>query len=134
MWNLTILGVKPILREFVGREERHRMTDFDDFYEQLRQEAEAEGPEAIAEFQTLEEHYCLARNVITRRKALGLSQGQLAAAAGIHQSDLSRIEHGRGNPTFDTLDALARALGVHVCLSEVCDAYESTPREPVVGR
>ena len=131
---MTIFVVKPILRELVGREERHRMTDFDDFYEQLRQEAEAEGPEAIAEFQTLEEHYRLARNVITRRKALGLSQGQLAAAAGIHQSDLSRIEHGRANPTFDTLDALARALGVHVCLSEVCDAYESTPREPVVGR
>jgi len=79
------------------------MTDFDAFYDQLRREAEAEGPEAIAEFQTLEEHYRLARNIITRRKALGLSQSQLAAKSGIHQPDLSRIEHGRANPTFDTL-------------------------------
>ena len=110
------------------------MTDFDAFYEQLRQEADAEGPEAIAEFQALEEHYRLARYIITRRKALGLSQGELAAASGIHQSDLSRIEHGRANPTLDTLGALARALGVHVSLSEECDAIGAAHRESAVAR
>ena len=110
------------------------MTDFNEFYEELRKEAEAEGPAAVAEFNALEEHYRLARNVIERRRALGLSQKQLAEASGIHQSDLSRIEHGRSNPTFDTLDALARALGVHVCLSDVCEQEDELAPQAVACR
>ena len=109
------------------------MTDFDDFYRQLREEAAAQGQEALEDFRALEERYRLARSIIARRQALGLTQGQLAAAAGIHQSDLSRIEHGRANPTFATLDALARALGVHVCLSDVCDPPASSHRTPAAA-
>ena len=98
------------------------MTDFEDFYQELREEAEAEGPEAVAEFEALEDRYTLARTIIQLRKAQNMTQRQLASLSGIHQSDLSRIEHGRANPTFDTLRALASALGVHVCLTrESCN-------------
>ncbi len=61
------------------------------------------------------------RTIIERRKTLQLCQKDLAAASGIDQADISRIEHGRANPTFGTLNALARALGWHVCLAEACE-------------
>ncbi len=45
------------------------------------------------------------------RKRRDLTQRQLAARTGIQQSEISRIEGGRANPTASTLVALARALG-----------------------
>jgi XRE family transcriptional regulator, regulator of sulfur utilization len=44
------------------------------------------------------------------RKALGISQGELAVRAGIRQADVSQIERGAGNPTKETLDRLAKAV------------------------
>lgn len=46
------------------------------------------------------------------REAKGLSQGALAADAGIYQELVSRIENGRGNPELDTLGKIADALGI----------------------
>jgi len=44
-----------------------------------------------------------------------MTQQQLAAAAsGIRQSEISRIEGGHGNPTLKTICALARALGAEL--------------------
>jgi transcriptional regulator with XRE-family HTH domain len=55
----------------------------------------------------------LARNVRRLREAKGLSQGALAADAGIYQELVSRIENGAANPELDTLGKIAAALGVH---------------------
>jgi transcriptional regulator with XRE-family HTH domain len=55
----------------------------------------------------------LARNLRRLREAKGLSQGALAADAGIYQELLSRIENGAANPELDTLGKIADALGVH---------------------
>ncbi|MHB8508650.1 MAG: helix-turn-helix domain-containing protein [Candidatus Dormibacteria bacterium] len=38
----------------------------------------------------------------------------MAEATGIHQSEISRIERGVGNPTEDTLARLGRALGARL--------------------
>jgi transcriptional regulator with XRE-family HTH domain len=54
----------------------------------------------------------LARNVRRLREAKGLSQGALAADAGIYQELVSRIENGAANPELDTLGKIAAALGV----------------------
>lgn len=48
--------------------------------------------------------------VATRRQELNLSQTQLAAATGIPQADISRIERGKGNPTLATIEKLLAAL------------------------
>jgi transcriptional regulator with XRE-family HTH domain len=48
--------------------------------------------------------------IIDRRRGLHLTQQQAAAAAGSHQSVVSRIEPGVANPTARTLAVLARAL------------------------
>jgi DNA-binding XRE family transcriptional regulator len=47
------------------------------------------------------------------REMQGLSQNQLAAAAGIPQATISSIERGRVNLGVERAKALARALHVH---------------------
>jgi transcriptional regulator with XRE-family HTH domain len=57
-------------------------------------------------------HGAVAANVRALRAARGLSLGELASASGTGKATLSRIEAGQGNPTVETLFALADALGV----------------------
>lgn len=47
-----------------------------------------------------------------RREQRGLSLTELARRADLGKGTLSHLESGKGNPTLDTLDALARALGI----------------------
>lgn len=53
----------------------------------------------------------LGRRVRELREGAGMTQGQLAQAAGIGRVTLVRIEHGEQSPRYDTLTGLARALG-----------------------
>ena len=53
----------------------------------------------------------LGPKIASRRKSLGITQRELAEKTGIDQAAISRIESGRANPTLDTLDALAQAVG-----------------------
>lgn len=48
------------------------------------------------------------------RRREGLSQEEFAARAGVSHRKLSDIECGNGNPTFDTMDLVAAALGVEL--------------------
>lgn len=48
------------------------------------------------------------------REAAGMSQLQLAELAGIQPSHLSRIEAGKYAVTFETVQAIAEALGMTV--------------------
>jgi transcriptional regulator with XRE-family HTH domain len=50
-------------------------------------------------------------NLTRRRRALGLSQEAVADAAMMDQSQYSRIERGRVDPSIRTLTRVARALG-----------------------
>ena len=45
-----------------------------------------------------------------RRRALGLTQAEVAEHAGITQPALSRIEGGGGVPTLSMLDRIAKAM------------------------
>ena len=40
-----------------------------------------------------------------------LTQNELSLASGINQADISKLERGIGNPSFKTLNRLARAMG-----------------------
>lgn len=67
------------------------------------------------------------------RQALGLKQGELAERAGIDQATVSRIERNRqDNPTVETVERLARALGVsasQLLQEEAAPVIERPPRE-----
>ena len=54
----------------------------------------------------------LARNLRRIRRERELSQDELAAEANVRQALVSAIEVGTANPTMDSLERLAVALGV----------------------
>lgn len=52
------------------------------------------------------------RSIKTFRDAKGWSQEELAERAGIRRPTITELENGRGNPTLQTIEAIAKALGV----------------------
>lgn len=52
----------------------------------------------------------IARKILTRRAALGLSQRDLARRAGVRVETLCRIETGKVTPTVATIERIDRAL------------------------
>lgn len=54
----------------------------------------------------------LARAVRRLRREKGWTQDDLAAKVGIEQAAVSLIENARANPTLETLEVLAKSLGV----------------------
>jgi transcriptional regulator with XRE-family HTH domain len=58
------------------------------------------------------EHAALGEAIRAARVERGLSQEQLADAAGVHVTHLGGVERGVRNPNYATIVKLARALGV----------------------
>lgn len=56
------------------------------------------------------------------RTEQGLRQADVAARAGVRQTDVSAIERGAGNPTTHTLFSIATALQAHVQVIEADSA------------
>lgn len=52
------------------------------------------------------------RALIAARLEAGMTQEELAAAAGVPRSTITRLEAGEGNPTLATLQKLAGALNI----------------------
>ena len=55
----------------------------------------------------------LCENVRRLRRERGLACVDLAARSGIARATLTQLESGRGNPTIETIAALAAVLGAH---------------------
>lgn len=56
----------------------------------------------------------IASYLVKRRKALQISQRELAELSGVSLHALSNLESGKGNPTFDVLERVATTLGVKI--------------------
>ena len=89
-------------------------TDFRDFVDELER-----NPEERAALDEARKRFSIGSLLLERRMAAGFTQQQLAAASGIPQSEISRIERGQGNPTVQTLESLGAPLGVALTLSPV---------------
>jgi len=50
-------------------------------------------------------------NLSQRRKA-GLTQNQLWWRSGVHYTEVSRLERGRRNPSWEQMKKIAKGLGV----------------------
>ena len=86
------------------------MSRYDDFIRRVESEADAEGPEAVAQLQAFRDYYRLGRQLAERRRELHWTQTFLADLTGIRQSEISRIERAVGNPTLMTVSRLTAAL------------------------
>jgi transcriptional regulator with XRE-family HTH domain len=79
------------------------------------------------------------RMVLHARRRAGFTQRQLAAAAGIPQETIARIERGRVDPRVGTFDRLLEAcgfgleslprLGIGIDRSQVRQRLDLTPGE-----
>ncbi len=92
---------------------------FSTFMRGLEAEARAQGPRAVEELETFREYFRFAREVAVARRGRGLTQRELAARARVNQSEISDIERGQANPTFRTLQAVAKGLGRRISLVRV---------------
>lgn len=80
--------------------------------DELFAEIEHDDPEIPEIAVELDPPISLAFNVMTLRSKRGMTQAQLAAAIGVSQPRIARIERGDANPRLVTLSKLAHALGV----------------------
>lgn len=80
-----------------------------DFEQYLKQELE-NNPSVCEEFNALQPEYEIIRKIIAARIELGLTQKELARKCGIKQSNISRLESGKANPTIKFLQKIAKAL------------------------
>lgn len=64
-----------------------------------------------AAYDDLEPEYRLARELIKARLGKKLTQEQLAEKAGVSRVVVARLESGTTNPTYDTINRVAAALG-----------------------
>ena len=60
-------------------------------------------PEFKAEWDALEPERQIVRAMLEGRERANLTQQELAAATGITQADISRLENGTANPSLRTL-------------------------------
>lgn len=58
----------------------------------------------------------LARQIITKRKALRLNQTELAHKVGTSQTAIARLENGQGNPTVKLIQRVVIALDLRFTL------------------
>lgn len=95
-----------------------------DFNEYLKNSL-AEDEELKKEYDGLQKEYELIEKLINARLESNLTQKELAQKCGIKQSNISRLESGKSNPTIRFLEKIADSLD--------CDlVIELRKREPDV--
>ena len=63
------------------------------------------------EWEDLQPEYSIIAYLIKARLEQGITQKQLSEMTGIQQSNISRLESGKYNPTINFLKRIAKALG-----------------------
>ena len=79
--------------------------------DEYKKRAFAADPEFYDEYKALAPEYELIQQIIQARTEQNLTQQELAAKIGIKQSNISRLENGRCNPSLDFLKKIAGGLG-----------------------
>ena len=82
----------------------------DDFEKMLVEQLK--DPEFKAEWEDIQPELQITQAIIKGREANNLTQAQLAAATGIDQGNISKLENGSANPSLRTLKRLAAGMGM----------------------
>jgi DNA-binding XRE family transcriptional regulator len=83
-------------------------------YKEYKETALAADPELRREYDALAPEYTIVHQLIQARLDANLTQKELAKRVGIRQSNISRLESGRYNPSLEFLKKLAHGLGKEV--------------------
>lgn len=95
-----------------------------DFEQFLKQELENDS-DLRDEYNTLQPEYEIIRTLIETRISYGLTQKELAKKCGIKQSNISRLESGKTNPTIGFLQKIAKAMGTDLFIEFRKKEYSS---------
>lgn len=76
------------------------------------------------------EHIEIVAQLVQRRIHLGLTQQQLAEKSNLKQSAIARLERESATPRLDTLEKVAGALGLKICLKEDTAPYKVKHDKP----
>lgn len=89
-------------------------------FKKFKQKA-LENPEVRKEYDALEDEFSLIDQLITMRTKAGLTQEDVAKKLGTNKSNISRLERGKSNPSWGTLNKYAAACGFTVRLDAIED-------------
>src|SRR5690606_41414850 len=78
------------------------MKSFKDFKKKALENAEVR-----KEYDSLQDEFNLIDQLVTMRTSAGLTQEEVANKLGTNKSNISRLEHGKGNPSWSTLNKYA---------------------------
>ena len=107
-----VVSVKVDGRRFFFQVIQASGNEYEVPWDRVLYEAEASYPYFRGNRAKVEKSGAVAAQVRKLRTAKGMTQAQLAHAAGILRPNLSRIESGKHRPTLDTLEKIAAALRV----------------------
>lgn len=80
-----------------------------------------ENPEVRKEYNALADEFSLIDQLLTMRTKAGLTQEDVAKKLGTNKSNISRLERGKSNPSWGTLNKYAAACGFKVRLDAIKD-------------
>lgn len=89
----------------------HVGSDFDAYVAEVESGLGPGGKDVLNAFRA---HYTMASQLMELRKSRKLSQQKVAELAGVHQSDISRLEHGAGYASKEKLDRIGGVFGLAV--------------------
>ena len=109
-----VVSVKVDGRRFFFQVTQASGNEYEVPWDRVLYEAEASYPYFRGNRAKIERSVAVGSQVRKLRKIKGMTQAQLARAAGILRPNLSRIEAGKHRPTLETLERVATALKVPV--------------------
>ncbi len=83
--------------------------------QQLTQQA-LQQPEVRKEYEALTAEFEMIDKLLQMRTAAGLTQAELAARMGTKKSNISRLEKGNTNPSWNTLRKYGYACGFKISM------------------
>ena len=86
-------------------------------WENYKEYIKSSDPQSGQDIADMEEQAKIISALVTQRKALGLSQRDLAALCGIPQSSVARIESFQTTPNLATFIKILRSLGMKITVS-----------------
>lgn len=109
-----ILSIKVDAKRFFFRVSQVSGNSYEVPWDRVLHEAEPSYPYFRKRAAEIGTSQIVALKIGKLRSARGMTQAQLARAAGILRPNLSRIEAGKHRPTLETLEKLAAALKIPV--------------------